>query len=297
MGRAEASFPERTITHRPVVRIVKGEPRLPLETSAKVLKVGTVAQRLGVSASLVRSLGELGLANPSRNQSKYRLYSIDDLRILRRAIYLRRAQGLNAPAIVNQLKQEGLLNHRPGTAEEELSPLGPQFRRLRLQRGVPLSTVASAVGVSKGFLSNLERSRIRASTSITQKLTQYYGLCIPELFNAIDGVAGPLVRPRDRRCLENRRGIRMELLAPGKIMMEPQLFRVAPGACSGESYSHEGEEFLYLVRGRLIIVLAEQAFRLRAGDSFYFTSKTQHRWVNPGKTETIILWINAPPSF
>ncbi len=66
--------------------------------------------------------------------------------------------------------------------------------------------------------------------------------------------------------------------------MEPHLFRVAPGAGSGESYSHEGEEFLYLVRGRLDIVLAGEKFQLRAGDSFYFSSKTQHSWSNPGKS-------------
>ena len=89
----------------------------------------------------------------------------------------------------------------------------------------------------------------------------------------------------------------MQLLASGKITMEPHLFRVAPGAGSGESYSHEGEEFLYLVRGRLDIELAGEKFQLGVGDSFYFSSKTQHRWVNPGKTETLILWINTPPTF
>jgi mannose-6-phosphate isomerase-like protein (cupin superfamily) len=36
---------------------------------------------------------------------------------------------------------------------------------------------------------------------------------------------------------------------------------------------------------------------LRAGDSFYFGSHTQHRWLNPGKSETVILWINTPPTF
>jgi mannose-6-phosphate isomerase-like protein (cupin superfamily) len=51
------------------------------------------------------------------------------------------------------------------------------------------------------------------------------------------------------------------------------------------------------VRGRLDIELAGEEFQLRAGDSFYFSSKSQHRWSNPGKTETLILWINTPPIF
>jgi DNA-binding transcriptional MerR regulator/mannose-6-phosphate isomerase-like protein (cupin superfamily) len=262
----------------------------------EALKVGAVAQRLGVSASMVRSWEKLGLASPTRSQSKYRLYTNDDLRVLRRAIYLRRIQGLNAPAILNQLKQEGLLNHRAARPLEEQSSIGPRFRKLRLQRGESLAIVANAVGVSIGFLSNLERSQSGASIGIMRKLAQYYGLNILDLFNPIDGT-GPLVRPQDRESLEGGPGVRMELLASGKITMEPHLFRVASGAGSGEFYSHEGEEFLYLVRGRLDIQLAGEEFQLRAGDSFYFSSKTQHRWSNPGKTETVILWINTPPTF
>ena len=262
----------------------------------EALKVGAVAQRLGVSASMVRSWEKLGLARPARSQSKYRLYTNDDLRVLRRAIYLRRVQGLNAPAILHQLKQEGLLNHRAAAPIGEQSSIGPRFRKLRLQRGESLASVAAAVGVSIGFLSNLERSQSGASIGIMRKLAQYYGLNILDLFSPIDGT-GPLVTPRDRKSLEGGPGVQMELLASGKITMEPHLFRVAPGAGSGESYSHEGEEFLYLVRGRLEIVLDGEQFHLRTGDSFYFSSKTQHSWSNPGKSETVILWINTPPTF
>jgi mannose-6-phosphate isomerase-like protein (cupin superfamily) len=104
-----------------------------------------------------------------------------------------------------------------------------------------------------------------------------------------------VVRPADRKSLKVFPGVRMELLGSGKITIVPRLFRVAPGARIGESYALEGEEFLYLVRGRLVIEFAEEEFRLRAGDIFYFTSKTKHRWVNPGKKETIILRISTPP--
>ena len=268
----------------------------PSRRAGETLKVGAVAERLGVSASMLRSWEKLGLTQPSRSRSKYRLYTNDDLRVLRRAIYLRRVRGLNAPAILNQLKQEGLLNHHAAPPAEEPSSVGPRFRKLRLQRGESLAAVANAVGVSIGFLSNLERSQSGASIGIMRKLAQYFGLNILDLFNPIEGT-GPLVRPRDRKTLEGGPGVQMELLASGKITMEPHLFRVAPGAGSGESYSHEGEEFLYLVRGSLDIELAGEKFQLRAGDSFYFASKTPHRWINPGRLETLILWINTPPTF
>jgi DNA-binding transcriptional MerR regulator/quercetin dioxygenase-like cupin family protein len=266
-----------------------------LRKVGKVLNVGAVAQRLGVSASMVRSWEKLGLASPARSQSKYRLYTDDDLRVLRRAVYLRRVQGLNASAILNQLKQEGLVGYRVADPAEQQWSIGPQFRRLRLQRGKSLATVASAVGVSDGFLSNLERSRTGASISMMNRLARYYGLKSLDLFNLIDGT-GPLVRARDRQSMECGPGVHMELLASGKIAMEPNLFHVAPGAGSGESYSREGEEFIYLQRGRLHIELGREKFQLRVGDSFYFSSKTQIRWCNPGKTEAIVLWISTPPA-
>jgi len=79
--------------------------------------------------------------------------------------------------------------------------------------------------------------------------------------------------------------------------MEPHLFRIAPKAGSGESYSHEGEEFLYVLRGELDISLQDEEYRLKPGDSFYFESATPHRWKNPGRTETWVMWVNTPPTF
>jgi uncharacterized cupin superfamily protein len=79
--------------------------------------------------------------------------------------------------------------------------------------------------------------------------------------------------------------------------MEPHLFRVAPGAGSGDSYTHEGEEFLYILRGALTITLENEEYRLKSGDSFYFESATPHCWKNQGRAEAWLLWVNTPPTF
>jgi quercetin dioxygenase-like cupin family protein len=105
------------------------------------------------------------------------------------------------------------------------------------------------------------------------------------------------VRPEQRKVLEAGPGVQMELLAWGNTVMEPHLFRVAPKAGSGDSYTHEGEEFLYVLRGQLAITLEKDEYRLKAGDSFYFESATPHHWSNPGQAETWVLWVNTPPTF
>ena len=79
----------------------------------------------------------------------------------------------------------------------------------------------------------------------------------------------------------------MELLAWGNTVMEPHLFRIKPRAGSGESYAHEGEEFLFVLRGELKIALADEEYHLKRGDSFYFESATPHRWKNPGSQRNL----------
>ncbi len=257
------------------------------------LRIGDVARLVGVSPSMLRSWEHLGLLHPQRTRSRYRLYAPADLKLLKRARFLRRVRGLNPAAIVQTLKRQGLVRPRGTRAP---AALGPRLRSLRRNRGLSLAQVASEVGISVAYLSALERSQMSAAVGTLRKLARFYGVNILDFFNPAH--ANPhLVRPAERKLLEAGRGVRMELLAWGDTVMEPHLFRIAPGASSGDSYSHEGEEFLYLVRGQLEISLEDQPFRLAAGDSFYFESHTPHRWVNPGKGETLVLWINTPPTF
>jgi len=135
-----------------------------------------------------------------------------------------------------------------------------------------------------------------ASVSTLRKLARFYKTNILDFFDAAES-SGRLVSPDKRKVLEAGPGVRMELLAWGNTVMEPHLFRIAPKAGSGESYTHEGEEFLYILRGELRISVQEEEYRLKAGDSFYFESVTPHRWSNPGRSETWVLWVNTPPTF
>jgi len=257
------------------------------------LKIGDVARLVGVSPSVIRSWESLGLTRPKRSASQYRLYTAEDVKLLKRARFLRKVRGLNAPAIAQTLKREGLMRAKPnGTG----NPIGMQLRQLRQRRGFSLALVATAVGISVGFLSALERSHMSASVSTLRRLAAFYKTNILDFFDPAES-SGRLVSPKSRKILDAGPGVRMELLAWGNTMMEPHLFRIAPSAGSGESYTHEGEEFLYVLRGELKMLVKELEYRLKAGDSFYFESNTPHRWSNPGRGETWVLWVNTPPTF
>jgi DNA-binding transcriptional MerR regulator/quercetin dioxygenase-like cupin family protein len=257
------------------------------------LRISEVARRVGISSSALRAWETLGLIKPQRTRSRYRLYNEADVRLLKRAIFLRRARGLNPAAIVHVLKRQGVVL----TPAENTSSPGLRFRRLRQRRNLSLSQVASATSVSVGFLSALERGQMSASIGTLRRIARYYRTNILSFFEPAKDNS-KLVRPTERKVLETTKGVRMELLAWGNTAMEPHLFRIKPGGGSGESYTHEGEEFLHILRGKFEIWLnTDEHYRMKPGDSLYFQSSTPHRWCNPGKTESWLLWINTPPTF
>ncbi len=211
-----------------------------------LLRISEVARRVNISSSALRAWEQLGLVAPQRTKSRYRLYSEADVRLLQRALFLRRARGLNPAAIVHVLKRQG---------------------------AVALPAEAA------------------------RRIARFYRTNILSLFETA-GENPRLVRPAQRKILETNAGVRMELLAWGNTAMEPHLFRVKPGGSSGESYTHEGEEFLHVLRGAFEIWLGtSEHYRLKTGDSLYFESSTPHRWRNPGRAETWLLWVNTPPTF
>jgi DNA-binding transcriptional MerR regulator/quercetin dioxygenase-like cupin family protein len=258
------------------------------------LRISDVARIVGVSPSILRSWENLGLISPTRTRSKYRLYTHADVRLLKRAQFLHRHRRMNIPAVVHMLKAQGLLK---AATHAKGSPIGERLRKLRLSHGDSLARVAKAADVSVGFLSALERGHMSASVATLRRLARFYRINILSLFDPSESNPGR-VRPAQRKVLEAGRGVRMELLSWGNTVMEPHLFRIAPSAGSGEFYSHEGEEFLFILQGCLEIELdGGEHHLLEEGDSFYFESSSQHRWSNPGDRETRVLWINTPPTF
>ncbi len=294
------------------------------------LTVGQTAKILGVSPSTLRLWESEGLIAPQRTTGRYRLYSPELLKVLKRIKYLREVQRLNMPGIRRELKDESPGSsrgpssspasdavggastsgdgHRPGARGTISIPpktsvvkpdrtLGPQLRRMRERKRYNLAEAARRAGVSPGFLSAVERSLANASVATLQRLAMSYGTTVMELFKTAPHDRR-LVTPAERRVLEVHNGVRMELLSFGAPMLQSMRFRVAPLAGSEGAYSHQGEEFIFMVSGTLEVWLDElECFVLREGDSFWFPSTHAHRWFNPGNVDAVLLWINTPPTF
>src|SRR5258708_32028386 len=294
-NRARLETPQPSVKRKNTFPAAHQQPYLKIMSSDAqlYLKIGDVARLVGISPSAIRGWEALGLTHPHRTESRYRLYANDDVRLLKKARYLRKVRGLNAAAIVQTLKREGAIKPAAGNGA---ASIGPRLRRLRAKRGVSLAEVAAAAGISIGFLSALERSQMSASVGTLRRLARYYRTNILDFFDATESNTR-LVRPPKRKVLEAGPGVRMELLAWGNKVMEPHLFRIAPQAGSRESYAHEGEEFLFVLRGELKIDLDAEDYHLKPRDTFSFHTATPHHWKNPGRSETWLLWVNTPPTF
>jgi transcriptional regulator with XRE-family HTH domain len=244
---------------------------------------------------------KVGLVSPERSNGGYRIFTLDDIKRLRQVKFLKSSKHLNANGVLHVLAQQK--SAHPTVAapsrrtQKSLNNLGKKLRNLRLHQRMTLEHVADRTGLSAGFLSSLERSQTNASIVTLQKLAKFYHTNILSFFDD-SGQRQKLVRPKERKVLETQPGTRIELLALGHTMMECQLFRIAPGASSGGAYSHEGEELIYMIKGQFEIWLDDvEHYVLHPGDSLYFSSTQSHHWVNPGRMETELLWINTPPTF
>jgi DNA-binding transcriptional MerR regulator/quercetin dioxygenase-like cupin family protein len=273
----------------------RSSPRTPPKTSrVGLLTVGETARVLGVSPSTLRLWESVGLVSPARGDGRYRLYSPELLDVLKRIKYLRNVKLLNLPGIRQALgkpaKPAAINGAKP-------TILGRKLRRLRTGCNLGVMEAAKRAKVSAGFLSAIELSKANPSVTTLQRLAATYGTTVLDFYN-LPKQSSRLVRPKERRAIQTQSGVRIELLSIGARQLESHIFRVKPGAGSDGSYSHQGEEFIYMMSGTLEIWLEElECHTLREGDSFWFESTVGHRWYNPSSEDTVMLWINTPPTF
>ncbi|MDM9619573.1 MerR family transcriptional regulator [Rhizobium sp. S96] len=259
-------------------------------------KVAEAAKLAGVSASTLRLWESQGLVVPSRSDTGHRQYSAEDVARLKRISFYRVERGLNPAAI-----REALESEEPSDLSETsvISDIGRRLRSLRHAGSKTLDQVAGDMGITASTLSTLERTSQGVSFKTLHDLAEYYGTTVSRLSGEdTDDLPGVVRAGEWRAWPETTPGVTVQLLAEGRTMMDCHRFVLAPGAASEGAYRHDGEEFMHVLSGRLELVLdSDQFFDLGPGDSLYFESRRYHSWRNRHDGETILIWINTPPTF
>ena len=175
--------------------------------------------------------------------------------------------------------------------------IGEQLKAARMARRKTLAEVADAAGLTKGFLSKIERDQASASVASLMRICETLGLSVGELFNA---PAGNVVR-RAAYPPINFGGIGMTeyLLTPSRERrLQAILSEIEPGGGSGdEPYSLPADvEFVFVVSGRLAVTLREEEeIVLEAGDTLTFAPHVPHTFRSAHEeASTQVLWVFSP---
>ena len=261
----------------------------------RFLTVGQAARVLGISPSTLRLWESVGLVTPARSSGRFRLYTPELLDVLKRIKYLHDVKRLNVPGIKEAMAQS--LPAKANTDGRKTPDFGPKLRKLRKRQDLSLAEAAKRAGVSAGFLSSVELSHAKPSVATLSRLASAYGTTVLELYE-IPKQPDRIVRPGKRQSIQTQSGVRMELLSTGTKMLETMLMHVPPGTGSDGAYTHQGEDWIYVLKGELEIWLDEaECYVLHENESFWFESNRGHRWYNPSTKEVLMIWVNTPPTF
>lgn len=193
---------------------------------------------------------------------------------------------------IRPAEQEG------GAHPDELAgtgTLGARLRRSRKARGLSLEDVARAAGLTRSFLSLVERDQAAPSVASLIRICGTLGIRVGSLF---DSPRTALVRA-DRRPQINfgGQGVTEFLLTPATSRLQILHSYIEPSGGGGEEpYTLAGEaEFALVLEGRLEIEVGGTRYELGVNDSLSFSPDTPHTWRNPSDTErAVVLWVLTP---
>ncbi|KUJ70913.1 XRE family transcriptional regulator [Streptomyces albus subsp. albus] len=180
----------------------------------------------------------------------------------------------------------------PEGAGGPLPAIAPRLRDLRRRSGLTLEAAAQRVGLSPAHLSRLETGHRQPSLPMLLALARTYGTTVSDLLGEVAPERDPIVRADRMEASEAGGWTYWRAGGPGRAM---QALRVhVPQHHSREEdlvRVHPGEEWLYVVRGRLRLVLGEATHLLEPGDAAHYDSFTPHRIaaVTPGGAELLFV--------
>ena len=170
-----------------------------------------------------------------------------------------------------------------GSPDTTLDTVGPRLRALRRQRETTLAELSAATGISVSTLSRLESGVRRPSLELLLPLARAHGVTLDELVNA-----PPTGDPRIHLRPITRHGMTMLPLtrrAGGiqayKIVIPARRRRQTP-----DPQTHEGYEWLYVLNGRLRIILGEHDLVLSPGEAAEFDTRVPH-WFGAADPEPV----------
>lgn len=176
--------------------------------------------------------------------------------------------------------------------------LGEKLKMLRLEKKMTLQDVAQRTGYSKALISRIENDSVSPSIGSLRKIASVLEIKLHELFAAIEGGRTSVIRKNSRKSHTVAGGkIKVEALCQGAAgsKMDAVIKTFESGATSREEKTTQaGEEWWYVLKGRLETSVGETTLELNEGDSVYVVLPSPRRWRNAAKGRTSALVVKTP---
>jgi transcriptional regulator with XRE-family HTH domain len=167
----------------------------------------------------------------------------------------------------------GKIGHVDDGADRTLDAVGPRLRALRRQREITLAALSEATGISVSTLSRLESGDRRPALELLLPLARAHGVTLDEL------VGAPFTGdPRIHLRPVSRGGMTMIPLTrrAGGIQAYKLVIPAGSARREPEPQTHEGYEWVYVLNGRLRVVLGEHDLVLTPGEAAEFDTRVPH---------------------
>ncbi len=175
--------------------------------------------------------------------------------------------------------------------------LGAKIREMRLQKNLTQEELADRCELTKGYISQLENDLTSPSIATLCDLLNALGSSLSDFFH--EDAEEKIVFSEAEYIEKLSEGMLLKWVIPNaqKNMMEPVLVELEGGASTQTDFPHEGEEFGYVLEGKIAVVTGGKSYPAKKGESFYFTAGKEHCIVNKGKGKAKFIWISTPPNF
>ena len=174
--------------------------------------------------------------------------------------------------------------------------VGARLRSLRRERGLTIEQVASATGLTKGFISQLERDTTTPSLSSLARICDALDVRFGDVLD--EAPTGAVIRRKDVRSWTGI-GTHVDLLLSSRDERRFHLMEshIPPGAGAGEDlYTFPADvELVYVLSGSLELRAEGKLFTIGAGDTVTYSPRQPHTWRNPSEgEEAVVLWFSIP---
>lgn len=178
----------------------------------------------------------------------------------------------------------------------QLDSFGVRLRELRLQRGWTLQQLAEQSGLSKTFISRLESGSRQASIAAVLTLARVFGVSLASMFESQVATEPCLIVRASEAVSKSANGLTYTPLSNAErfFNLQPIRLSVSPSRKGSEHFHHDGEEWIYLLSGRLTLSLAGKTYDLQPGDAAHFDSRLPHRLIAKGTHDAEVLLVASP---